>query len=1544
MKKTLLARTGIFLVLFLTSIVFTTNAQVRQKALPSDNELLSLVGKYVQTPISKTVAPNGDVFLQRDLNPYLQSKVFTAPDVPASQVDHGHDHKDAMLRDFLNRPQPSVATINKYFNDAAAEFKVPVSILKATAQVQSNWAQVSESMYGSWGVMGIIENQFVQQISKAAALIHVQADQVKNDAKTNIRAAAALLAFYQKDKPAANSVEDWFESVRLLTGLRDEAMSKELAVRIYDVMKSGSKTVTLWGEIIYIEPVNVVLPKSATEPTQAPVPAGAQRTTSVDYPNAVSNFTTCNFNNRPAGSSIKYYFVHYVGTGTYQGAISWFKDCSSNVSAHYVVRNSDGEVSQVVAESDRAWSQGVSSYNDMGIGVEHEVIATNLSMWDSEPMLIAAANLCGNVCNRRAIPKIRRVNNGDLGIYGHSDVRSTDCPNLTAARWTSFINRVNSVSVASPTLYSIANSGSGTEVKASWKANIEPTLAGYRLYYANSDALTSWSLAADETTLTAATTSVTLTSAQFIVPPSANVYHFKLTAVVMDGTNKVESTSSDIYSRSSNTAGPRVLIVDGFDRFGGSGSYPNSTHPFVTSYFKALRNKASLQVSSVANERVEDGTFVLNNNYDIVVWFVGDESSANVVFSAAEKAAITSYLNSGGKLIVSGSEVAYNISRTAAATYDAAFANNYLKSTYVNDGSITYTPATGIAGTPFEGLNIPFSITYTEDFPDAISPINGSISILNYNVSPNKAGVAYKGTFGTGTVPGGIIFLSFTLETAADTSITAFMGKALAYFDVPIVTIPTANEDVATTQTSVAKRINVLANDYDNGTAFNAASLAIVTNPAHGTVIKDNNGNVTYISTAGFTGSDNYQYRVQNTSGELSNIATVFISVEAVTACDPTPTEVEDVYPKRDLRGAWVSTVSNIDWPSSRTLTTSQQQAELITILDTLAKTGINTIYLQVRPESDALYASTIEPWSYWLTNAQGTAPNPLWDPFSFAVSEAHARGLELHAWINPYRAKQSTPTLAAHHVANVHPEWTFTAGTLTMLDPGLPQVRDYLTKVIADIATRYDVDGIHFDDYFYPSANFTNQDDATYQNNNPSGISNVADWRRDNVNQLIAKVYDTISVINAAMNRSIIFGVSPGGIWKNGTPAGITGNSSYNALYCDPIAWLQAGKVDYVAPQLYWKITGPQDYNALSKWWNDQAMTYNRYIYLGLAAYKMVDANNWDATELQNQILLNRDQYHEQVQGQIFFSTKQLMANAKSIKSVLRNGVFMYKSFPAAMPWKDSVCPNAPTNVRVDGDTLRWNAPAAATDGDVARKYVVYRFADATQATTHKNDGTKVYDIVAGNKVVVSAADIASNTYFMVTALDKANNESSAGLLALPITGLQLQLRLLGNTTAVNWTTLTEVNTKHFEVERSNDGRTFSYVTTVLAAGNSTSSRTYQMQDVLTKEGVYYYRIMSVDKDGRTTISAVKSILYKMNGSQIVVGPNPFKNTINISNMHQVKTLSITDVSGRVILTKEVNNETATTIDAASLSSGLYHLKITKSNGEFTVTKIVKH
>lgn len=782
------------------AVSFSSIAQVKR----TTEDLIKLVDKNLSSPIEKTVDKNGDVFLQREMNEFLSNtdrdrkeaikKQNQSTTLQGVVIEYDHDGDDhTNLAEILNRPHPSVATTEKYINEAAAEFKVPAIILKAVAQVQSNWAQTGPSFYGSYGMMGLVESGNIKQITLAASLANESTDDIKNQAKANIRAAAALLSYYQKGKPISTNLADWFEATRDLTGLSNEEMKTSLATSFYNVIKKGSKTVSLWREIIEIAPEQVIIPEYQTSSKKKSVNAVNVATTNTDYAGAIDRLTTCNFATGRNGYSIDYYFVHYMATGTYAGAISWFSDCSrsSPSSANYCIRNSDGEISQVVRESDRAYSQGVTGFpqwNGAGVSTEHEVLATNLAMWDSEPMLVAAANLAIDVCNRNNIPRLRRAVNGDRGIYGHSDVKATDCPNLTAARWTNLLNRIAGgvviPSVSLPTLHYITGAGNSDVVNAAWKANTEPTLKGYRLYYALDDDFSGWALAADETTLTAATTSISLNPSQFLVVPTNAAIHFKLTAVVTNGVHPdVESAPSDVYSRTVNNAvGPRVLIVDGFDRIR---DYKSGSHNFSAIYFETLRNNAALRINSAADEMVDAGTILLSD-YDIVLWFSGDESSADKIFNGTNKTKIKAFLDNGGKLLITGSEIGYNLGRSAAGEYDLNFMNNYLKANYVSDGAITDTPASGVVGSSFEGVTLNLGVNYLATYPDNISPFGTATAILSYN-NPNRfAGTAYKGTFGLGTTPGGVIYLGFPLETASQEEITAFMAKALTYFDVTL--------------------------------------------------------------------------------------------------------------------------------------------------------------------------------------------------------------------------------------------------------------------------------------------------------------------------------------------------------------------------------------------------------------------------------------------------------------------------------------------------------------------------------------------------------------------------------------------------------------------------------------------------------------------------------------------------------------------------------------------------------------------------------------
>ena len=472
--------------------------------------------------------------------------------------------------------------------------------------------------------------------------------------------------------------------------------------------------------------------------------------------------------------------------------------------------------------------------------------------------------------------------------------------------------------------------------------------------------------------------------------------------------------------------------------------------------------------------------------------------------------------------------------------------------------------------------------------------------------------------------------------------------------------------------------------------------------------------------------------------------------------------------PKREFRGAWIATVTNLDWPSSRN--SEAQRLEFIRMLDELKDAGINAVVFQIRPECDALYQSSYEPWSYWLTGCQGTAPSPFYDPLVFAIEEAHKRGMEFHAWFNPYRAVRYVNTYPNHanHVSVKHPEWilnfpAYPNGRQKILNPGLPEVRDYVTGVIMDVVHRYDVDGVHFDDYFYPypdsRENFsgiTNEDDQTFANYS-RGFTNRGDWRRDNVNLLIKMVHDSIQVIKPYVK----FGVSPFGIWKNGVPSGIVGCDAYNVLYADALAWLNEQIVDYITPQLYWPFGGGQDYGKLLPWWACQ--TNGRHLYAGQAAYRI---EIWSADEMPDQLQLNRKTPN--CYGSIFFRALFFRSNPKGFTDFLKTDFYRYPALHPVMSWKDTIPPNMPQNLRYESiassfpPALQWDPPAPAADGDSAIRYVVYRFEKGDIQLNDLENATNISALTGVNyNVPETPLDIDGPYYYVVTALDRNSNES---------------------------------------------------------------------------------------------------------------------------------------------------------------------------------------
>jgi len=406
-----------------------------------------------------------------------------------------------------------------------------------------------------------------------------------------------------------------------------------------------------------------------------------------------------------------------------------------------------------------------------------------------------------------------------------------------------------------------------------------------------------------------------------------------------------------------------------------------------------------------------------------------------------------------------------------------------------------------------------------------------------------------------------------------------------------------------------------------------------------------------------------------------------------------------DVSHQRELRGVWVATVGNIDFPSKQGLGAAAQKAELTAILDVLAVAGLNAIFFQVRPESDALYSSTLEPWSRYLTGTQGKDPG--YDPLAFAIKEAHARGIEVHAWLNPYRAKASlSSTAVAPHVSITLSQYAYPYGSYLWMDPGAKAVEDHVVQVVLDIVKRYDVDGIHFDDYFYPYPDGTTFPDAktyaAYQAG--GGTMSRADWRRDNVNRLVKRLGQEIPKVKAHVR----FGISPFGIYRPGYPPGISGLDQYAEIYADPPLWKKQGWVDYLAPQLYWPSTQTaQAYGPLIEWWSKQPAA-DRYTFAGNYLSKLGSSSAWSVEEFRTQVALSRGQRQHNSLGNIFFSYKPLGSDTGGIVKVFRDELYALPALPPPLASMATV-KVAPPQVSLTGSV------ASLSHAGAIRAYLVY-------------------------------------------------------------------------------------------------------------------------------------------------------------------------------------------------------------------------------------------
>ena len=464
---------------------------------------------------------------------------------------------------------------------------------------------------------------------------------------------------------------------------------------------------------------------------------------------------------------------------------------------------------------------------------------------------------------------------------------------------------------------------------------------------------------------------------------------------------------------------------------------------------------------------------------------------------------------------------------------------------------------------------------------------------------------------------------------------------------------------------------------------------------------------------------------------------------------------------KREFRGAWIQCVNG----QFQGMSTDAMQKTLTYQLDELKKDGANAIIFQVRPECDALYASPYEPWSRFLTGVQGQAPQPYWDPLKWMVNECHKRGMELHAWINPYRAKtKGTNALASTHVAVKYPERVFSYDGQYIMNPGLDENREYICKIVGDIVRRYDVDGLHMDDYFYPypAAGEIIPDEALYRSRS-NGIGNIGDWRRYNVNLFVKQLHDTI----AAIKPWVKFGVSPFGIYRNKTsdPNGsdTRGLQNYDDLYADVLLWVNNGWIDYCVPQIYWQIGHPTaDYKTLIEWWSRNASA--RPLYIGEDVERTVkysDVQRPSSHQMPAKMALHSQMPN--VDGTVLWYAKAAVDNIGNYGTMLRNTYWRYPALQPLMPFIDHKAPKKVRKLKpvwtADGYMLFWTAPKGRGWQNEAEQYVVYRFVKGEKLNT--DDPSKIVAITSDTFLRLPYENGRVVYTYVVTALDRLHNES---------------------------------------------------------------------------------------------------------------------------------------------------------------------------------------
>jgi uncharacterized lipoprotein YddW (UPF0748 family) len=483
--------------------------------------------------------------------------------------------------------------------------------------------------------------------------------------------------------------------------------------------------------------------------------------------------------------------------------------------------------------------------------------------------------------------------------------------------------------------------------------------------------------------------------------------------------------------------------------------------------------------------------------------------------------------------------------------------------------------------------------------------------------------------------------------------------------------------------------------------------------------------------------------------GGASPSATVECSAKA-------PSEGKD----RQLRAMWIATVAGVDWPKARDQGSRQrQQASYRKLLDTAQAMNLNAVFVQIRPNSDAFYDSPYEPWSQWITGKAGKDPG--YDVLRFMLDEAHKRNLEFHAWFNPYRISRQADLnkLPADSPARKNPGWVRKYGKGLWYDPGLPQVRELATNAVMDVVRKYDIDAVHFDDYFYPYPEGGKYpDEATFKTY--GGGQSLADWRRGNVDTLVRSLSEKIHDAKPWVQ----FGISPFGVWRNKTsdPAGSDTRAlqSYDDQYADTRKWIKEEWVDYITPQLYWSTRDPRaGYTTLVRWWSDQVKDTDVQLTIGQGAYRVGTDPAWrDPAELSRHLTINKR--HPQVRGDVYFSAASLVANTRGFAQRLREDHYQRPAIPPQVEDAGGRAPAPVQGVRATaegkgkGVKVQWSPSRGGT------AYGVYRVEGAKPGCDDVDGGDLVATVRGGGIIDPGARSGKTYTYY-VTALDRTHHES---------------------------------------------------------------------------------------------------------------------------------------------------------------------------------------